>query len=52
MDNLQLATDFIEHKLKGKYIHLDVIIYIKYIVNMNNSNCKKNCICKSRIAGT
>ena len=28
MDNLQLATDFLEHKLKGKYIHLDVIIPI------------------------
>lgn len=28
MDNLQLATDFLEHKLKGKYIHSDFIIPI------------------------
>ena len=26
MNNLQLATHFLEHKLKGKYIHLDAIL--------------------------
>ena len=26
MDNLQLATHFLEPKLKGKYIHLDIIL--------------------------
>ena len=28
MDNLQLATHFLEPKLKGKYIHLDIILQL------------------------
>ncbi len=39
MDYLQLATQYLEPKLKGKYIHLDTILpVIMLIITPNDTN--------------